>query len=209
MKKLFLSSVAAYTLDKIYELLPDKPDKLKLAFIPTAADTYKNKPWFYEDRDKLIEMGFKVKDVDIKNKTEKELTEELKNIDVIFVSGGNTFYLLEKTLESGFDKVLKKLIHKGIVYIGSSAGSVLLCPTIEVIKELDDPKAAPKLKSYKGLGIVDFLILPHFGDEKYKQKYKTIINEWKDRGYELKLLTNNQAIIVNGNSYKIVEVELN
>ncbi|MBI3577537.1 Type 1 glutamine amidotransferase-like domain-containing protein [Candidatus Gottesmanbacteria bacterium] len=97
------------------------------------------------------------------------------------------------------------MISKGTIYIGSSAGSVLVCPTIEAIKGIDDPAEAPTLKSYEGLGIIDFLILPHYGDEDYKEQYKFILKKWKNKDYKLKLLTNNQAIIVNGSNYKIVE----
>ena len=205
MKKLFLASIACITLDKIIELLPKSPEKSKLSFISTASNLYKDKSWVYKDRDKLVEMGFVVKDLDIANKTKDNLQKELENVDVVFVSGGNTFYLLEKAKESGFDKIIKKLINKGVVYIGSSAGSALVCPTIGMIKGLDDPADAPSLKSYKGLNVVDFLILPHYGDEDYKEQYKTILKKWQNKGYELKLLANNQALIVNGNECKVVE----
>ena len=206
MKKLFLSSVACVTLDKITPLLSHDPHKLKFAFIATASNPYKDKSWLYRDRDKLVEMGFQIKDVDIEGKSFNELRELLSNIDVLFVSGGNIFYLLEKAKKSGFDKIAKELINKGNVYIGSSAGSVLLCPTIGFVDGLDDPGVAPSLTSYDGLNEVDFLIMPHYGDEEYKETYKKIINKWKNKSYAIKLLKNNQAIIVNGDKCKTVEV---
>jgi dipeptidase E len=206
MRKLFLASVASITLDKVEELLPDKPSNLNLAFVTTAADPYEDKPWLYEDRDTLLRMGFRVKDFDIKNKTQETLNQELNNVDVVFVGGGNVFYLLEKTLESGFDTVVKQLIDKGVVYIGSSAGSALVCPTIEYGKSFDDPKKAPNLNTYDGLGIVDFLIIPHYGKEKYKQKQEVVEDEWRNKGFDIKLLTDNQAIIIDGEECKIIEV---
>ena len=207
MKKLFLSSVACNTLDRITPLLPDKPSNLKLAFIPTASNPYKNKSWLYKDRDKLVEMGFKVKDVDIEGKTYDELKKDLSDIDVLFVSGGNTFYLLEKTLEGGFNELAKKFINQGKVYIGSSAGSVLVCPTIAFVEGLDDPKEAPSLKSYDGLNDVNFLVMPHYGNEEYKEMYEKILEKWKGSGHELKLMTDNEALIVEGDNSRIVKVE--
>ncbi len=206
MKKLFLASIAWITLDKILPLLPDKPNKLKLAFVLTAANPYSDKSWLLKDRDKLAEMGFEIIDLDIAGKTLSELKKVLFDIDVLFVSGGNTFYLLEKAIESGFDKIAKELINKGNVYIGSSAGSVLVCPTIEFVKGMDDPEIAPNLKSYEGLNEVDFLLLPHYGDEEYKDVFPEILKKWKDKGFELKLLNNNQALIVNDNSIQTVEI---
>jgi dipeptidase E len=151
-------------------------------------------------------MGFEVKNVDLKNKNRKDLEEELKGMDVIFVAGGNTFYLLEKVRESGFDRVAKKLINEGVVYIGSSAGAVLAGPTIEIINKMDDPADAPNLKSFKALNLVNFIVMPHFGDEKYKDIFDEAVKRGKDLGYEVKLLTNYQALIVNGGRVRLVSV---
>lgn len=191
-----------FVLDKGLELLPDEPKNLNLAFIPTATNLYKNKSWLYKDRDRLIAMEFIVRDVDIEDKTREDLEKEL---DVIYVSGGNTFYLLEKVRASGFDEIVKKLIDKGVVYIGSSAGAALVCLTIEPIMGMDDPEVVPSLTSYERLGIVDYLVLPHYGDEDYKKYYAAMLKKWENKGYELRLLTNNQALIVNGDVSKIVD----
>ena len=205
MKKLFLTSVACITLDKIYKLLPDKPSNSKLAFIPTASNLYTDKSWLYKDRDKLVEIGFNVQDFDIAGKTKNDVEKELKDVDVVFVSGGNAFYLLEKVKESGFDEIVKKRIDEGVVYIGSSAGSALVCPTIGMVEGLDDPADAPSLTSYEGLGIIDFIIFLHYGDEDYKRQYKKIIKKWSTKGYKIEYLTNNQAIIVDGDTHEVVE----
>ena len=61
--------------------------------------------------------------------------------------------------ESGFSKIVKKLIEEGVTYIGSSAGSVLVGPTIEPVKTMDNPNDAPNLNSFEGLGFIDFVIL--------------------------------------------------
>ena len=205
MKKLFLASVVANTIDKLIETLDELPNKLTVAFIPTAADPYKDKWFIEEDRNKLKEKGFNVKDVDIKGKTEQELLQELKDADIIFVAGGNTFYLLEKARESGFDKAAKEFLEKGVIYVGSSAGATLAGPNIEPVKPFDNPSKAPSLTSFEGLNLVDFIILPHFGEEKRRQKYEEIIREYSEKGYKLIALTDNQAVIVEGHEYKIVE----
>jgi len=204
MKKLFLASIVSNTIEKLIEILPGSSDKLAVAFIPTAADPYEDKWFVDEDRDKLKEKGFNVKDVDIKGKTEQELLEELKDVDIIFVAGGNTFYLLEKSRESGFDKIVKELIQKGVTYVGSSAGATLAGPDIEPIKTLDDPSKAPSLKSFNGLNLVDFNILPHF-EEKNRKEYGEIIRENSEKGYKLIILTDNQAVVVEDEEFKIVE----
>lgn len=206
MKKLFLASVAANILDKVQPLLPDKPNNLQLAFVPTAANLSEDKSWLLTDRDKLVEFGFKVTDFDIEGQSEEDLKGKLADIDVLFVSGGNTFYLLEKARQSGFDKLAKDFINKGKVYIGSSAGSVIVCPTIGFVDGMDDPSVAPSLTSFDGFDEVDYLVMPHYGEEKYKDVIDKNLTEWKSKGYEIKLLTNNQALIVNGTESRMVEI---
>ena len=204
MKKLFLASVVANTIEKFIEILLKSPDKLKVAFIPTAADPYKDKWFIEEDRNKLKEKGFNVKDVDIKGKTEQELLQELKDTDIIFVAGGNTFYLLEKARESGFDRIAKEFVEKGVIYVGSSAGATLVGPNIEPVKPFDDPSEAPSLKSFEGLSFVDFIVLPHL-EEKNKQQYETVIKEYESK-YKIIPLTNYEAVLVEDENIKIIKI---
>lgn len=177
---------------------------MRVAFIPTAADPYKDKWFVKEDRDTLEEMGCEVVDVDIKEKTKQELERDLRNMDIIFVAGGNTFYLLNYVQKSGFGDVVKDLVlGKGVLYIGSSAGAVLAGPDIKPVEVLDDPTAAPDLQSTKGLKLVDFVVLPHYGDKKYKEKFRGIIKKYKDI-YQLIPLRNEQAVVVEGSQYSVV-----
>lgn len=202
MRKIFLTSVFSEVGDKVANFL-GSPLTLKVAFIPTAADVYDTKPWMEADRQKLVDLSYQVEDYDIKGKTESLIYSDLKDKDAIFVSGGNTFYLLYHTRQSGFDKALQKLIQEGKIYIGSSAGSILLAPTIEPVKLLDDPKQAPKLSSYNGLNFVNFVVLPHFGKEKYKDRCQSIIKEWSSR-VELIPITDKQFIVADGGKRQII-----
>ncbi len=179
------------------------PEHATVAFIPTAADVYDTKPWMEADRLKLQELGLAVEDYDIKNKTSELIYAELREKAVIFVSGGNSFYLLKHARASGFDTAVKKLVAEGKIYIGSSAGSILLGPTIEPVMALDNSEQAGTLDSYVGLGIVDFVVLPHYGKEKYAQRYEAIIREWSDK-VSLKPLSDSQFIVVDQNGSHLV-----
>ncbi|MDP3974255.1 MAG: Type 1 glutamine amidotransferase-like domain-containing protein [Candidatus Daviesbacteria bacterium] len=203
--RLFLASIAANSLDKAINLFPDKPrNKTRVAFIPTAADPYLDKGFVEEDRSKLEKMGFDVFDLDIKDKRREELWEQLRSVDIIFVAGGNTFYLLNEVRKSDFDEEVKRLVHRErVLYIGSSAGSVLVGPDIKPVELLDDPSVATELQSTKGLNLIDFVVLPHYGDKKYEKEFKKIIAEYEDK-YTLVKITNEQAVIVEGKSYSIV-----
>lgn len=205
MKKLFLSSYFAFTADKLHTLLPRSPREMKLLFIPTAANPYTVKPWFYGDKLKLKLMGFQMKSFDLKNKTREQVANACRGVDAVFVSGGNTYYLLDHVQKSGFAEIITPLVEKGLLYVGSSAGSALACPTIEYIEDLDD-RSIVTLPSYEGLDLVPNLILPHYGEVKYEEKFQKIIQKWTGRKYEVTALTNNQAYVVDGEKTYIVGV---
>lgn len=200
MNRLVLTSEACESLVKFKSFLKKG---MRVAFISTAADPYKDKSFVENDRNKLIEMGLEIIDYDIKKKNASQLLSDLNDFNVIFVSGGNTFYLLEKIRESGFDKIIKKLLSKRIIYIGSSAGSIVVGPSLEPIKSLDDPSIAKKLKSFEGLGIVDFVVLPHTDNPKYSSKAQKII---KDYGADFQIvpLKDSQAVLVEDSEYRVL-----
>lgn len=204
-KKLFLASFTAYVVDELAEFIGKKPDDTKIAFIPTAANPYEDR-WFVDkERNELVNKGFRVTDFDIKNRNENKLFSFLSNFDAVVVAGGNVFYLLEKSLEVNFKSVLKKLLDNGVIYVGGSAGAALVGPSLEPVESLDDPSKAPNLKSFDGLSIVDFVVLPHAGEEKYKDKYDQILEKFKHFKYKVIPITNYQAIEVVGDKYKVVE----
>jgi len=192
--KIYLTSIASSVLEKIVPELPKKPSEMKVAFIPTAADTYgaDNRPWLDADRAKFVELGFQLEDFDLKNKTEDEVRAALSKSDIIFVAGGNTFYLLEKIKQSGFDKVLRELKASEKIYIGSSAGSIIVGPNIEPLKSLNHSEEA-NLDNYDAIGLVDFVVLPHWGKEKYAAKQEAVIKEFGKK-YKLKPIKDGEMV---------------
>ena len=73
--------------------------------------------------------------------------------------GGNTFYLLDIIRKYEFDKTIKKAIEGGAIYIGSSAGSIIMGNSIEYALPFDENNV--DMKDYTGLKMVDGIIIPH------------------------------------------------
>lgn len=197
--KLFLASLASITLDLILPLLPDKPSNLKLAFIKTAADPYGDidMPWLEADWKKLNDMGFAISNYDLKNKNLVSLQNDLSDFQIIFMSGGNTYYLLNEIRKSNFDMFLTEFLNHGGVYIGASAGSSIASPTIRQLTEIDHPEVVPELTDYTGLNLVKEIIVPHHGQEKYKARHDKLKLDWGDK---LLFLQDNQALYVDGDN---------
>lgn len=201
MKKLFLTSAFANVADEFIEFLGTDPNDLTVGFVPTAADPYEDK-WFVEaDKKALMDIGLKIKEVDLKDKTEASLREEFRGVDIVFVSGGNTFYLLRETRKSGFDKIVKELVGNGVVYVGSSAGSYLVCPTIEAATWKPADRGRFGITDFSALNLVPFIMSVHFTPE-YADAIKEAASTCK---YPVRILTDQQALAVENDKITLYE----
>lgn len=181
-------------------------EKSKIEFIPTASELDDDRWYMEKDREDLIKMKFNVMDIDISKESKEKIIEKFNSVDIVFVAGGNCFYLLQQLK---MKDVLQELIDfaNNKIYIGSSAGSCIACPSIDYAEKLDDISQAPLLSNYDAMNLVDFYILPHYNS---KEKYTNLADEIerKYNNYKFIKLSNEQAIIVdNLNRYKVIKTK--
>jgi dipeptidase E len=199
---LLLTSAGTNVEEEILKILPKPAKELKLAHIITASKPEEDRSYVDADKEQLIEMGFQVEDVDIEGKSEAELRNILNDKDIIYIQGGNTFYLLKYIRQSGFDKIIKDLINKGVIYIGVSAGTIIAGPNIDTAwwKYGAPDKNRVGLKDFTGLCLVPFLITVHI-----EKSHIGIIKNYANKSsYKVIALTDDQAILVQDNRYKLV-----
>ena len=202
MKTLFLTSVGLppETRDSFLSLLPKAAKDTKVAFVPTAADPDKDKWYVKSARDELIELGFQVQDVDLKGAI-SEVRDSIEKCDVLYVNGGNTFYLLDWVRKSKLDTYMGELLDNGLIYIGSSAGSIITGPDIACAGW--DPgwdKDVVGMKDTTGLGYIDFAISPHF----VEAERAILAENARKINYKIWPITDKQAILVKGVEVKLV-----
>lgn len=176
----------------------------KAVFIPTARDPYDNKDFVEADRIALEKYGLDIVELDIKNKNEEEIRKTIVGADIVLVAGGDTFYLMEKLKESGADKVIKDFIKKNGIYIGSSAGSIICCPTIEGAEEFDNPNLAKGLDNFDGMGVFKDVIIPHAQKEKYFERIRSTTERLESKGYKVYPLTDDDVLFFDGHSCVIL-----
>lgn len=208
MSELYLTSSANFVAQSIATQMGGVP-RNSLVFITTATEVEEGDlTWLDDDRNALIDAGFDVTDYTITHKTEAQLVEDLSDYDTICLSGGNTFYLLEKIQQSGFKQVVHDLVTEGTIYIGTSAGSVVAGPDIYPTYKIDSLEKAPNLQGHTGLELVDFVVLPHWGSSHFKDLY---LNHRLEHTYtndhKLILLTDHQYIHVQGDYYRIIDTK--
>ncbi|MFH0713534.1 MAG: Type 1 glutamine amidotransferase-like domain-containing protein [Candidatus Micrarchaeota archaeon] len=211
MSTILLTSagIASEIRSQFRDLLPKPAGEIKAVFITTGAYSKplemsdgKEPSWMTTDRQSLFDAGItQVEDLDIRDKTSTELEKILVDKDVIFVSGGNVFFLMHWVKKTGFDKLLYGLLKRGIVYVGSSGGTYLMCESLEMALWKNPKRDTFGLsKKEPGLAVVHFLISPHF-----VEKNKIIIdNASRSTNFPIVALTDKQAVLVKGKTVKLL-----
>ena len=196
--KVYLASYAMMTMGKIIKNEGGELTGKRAVFIPTAGDPYENKDFVVADKIALQKYGIEVTDLDLKNKTKEEIYESLALADILLVAGGDTFYLMEKLKESGADRAIKNFINRGGIYIGSSAGSIVCCPTIEGAEKFDNPGLAPNLENFNGIGIFNGVVIPHTHKEKYFERVEETTKKLTSKGFKVHHLTDDDVLFFDG-----------
>ncbi len=204
MSTLFLTSagIVPEVRKEFLSLLKKKPQDVNVLSITTAAFGEAKDPWWLKkDRELLHNCGIKnIEEYDLKDKTEKDVQKAFEGKDIVFVNGGNTFYLLHHVRNCKFDKILKKFLDSRGLYVGVSAGTILVNPTIEIAgwKNIDTNKVG--LRDITALNFVPFLTFVHFTEE-YR---KLVDEESKKTKCAIVALTDTQAILAKGNKFNII-----
>ena len=162
----------------------------------------------------LSELGFKVKELNLRNFFGKpnELKAYIRSYgpDLIFAGGGNVFLLATAYHLSGFDKILlEDLEMDRYVYGGFSAGTMVLCKTIKVYgHDHLVPERVPEIYGVdavmEGLGLVDYQLIPHANEPEHLEMTKIYAERIKKAGLEAFLLNQEAAIIINGDTKRIL-----
>ena len=196
--KLILSSsdfINEYSKQVILDNIDKELSNNKVLFIPNEKATKEkiNSNKYY---DRLYRDGFTNRDnIYIFDESEADKFRNL-NIDLIYISGGNTFATLDKIRKCGFDKDIINYINNGVTYIGGSCGALIVTKNIEHILEFDDNYL--NITDFNALGLFDALIIPHYNEKEYnpelsKQVYKKLLSENKDKVYAL---TNDDSLVI-------------
>ncbi len=205
---IFLTSDGATVIHDLVKHF-DFENKKKVLFVETSGETHDgDKPWIDNAKKKMKQLGFNLIDYIITDKTESEIGEALYTVDIVYVAGGDSAYLLYQSQKNNFAEIVKKFIENGGIYIGQSAGSIVAGPNISSLYKPKNNQYFKKLNSFDGYGLVDFIIVPHFGREDKKEIFfKHRFQNMYSEKYKFILLTDRQYIrIQEDGMYKIEEV---
>ena len=204
LKNMILTSSLYESIELVKKFLDKNTESKKILFIPTAANVEEYKKYMHLTQKAFEDFGYEVENFDVSVFSEEIAKEKLSEAKIVFISGGNTFYLLQELKRKNLIPYLKERIENGLLYIGESAGSVIVAPDIEYASVIDDKTVATELDDYTGLNLVDFYIVPHFEEEPFVEGSRNTVELYKDK-LDLKLINNKEAILVENNNFTILK----
>lgn len=92
------------------------------------------------------------------------ITEEtLQNVGGIFVGGGHTYTLLDRLQKTGSLEVIRNAVENGLPYMGSSAGTNIVAPTIKTTNDMPGPET--DIIALRAMGLIGANVNVHYMDD--------------------------------------------
>lgn len=207
--KLFLASSLNESAALLPRVLSLNLKGKKVLFCANAADDYKtDKWWVRKDREAFIKLGAEVVDVDFRSLSRDDFLEHLKGAFIIHFCGGSVLYLISLLREKDFVQPLVDAVRtEKIIYSGTSAGSMVVSGDLTLSKFDPDEKVyLDKIKDYLGLGLVDFLIIPHTNNVDFAESNAEMVKALPEHSQALILLNDNQVAWVQDGKVEIISV---
>lgn len=200
MKKILLASNGKAAIELLLKTTDKPPKELKVAWITTAKKGVDDLTYLSDRIKHTKGLGLKLEEIDLDNYKQETLREKLINYDVVFVDGGNTFYLLKAVKKSGFDKIIVELLERDIIYVGSSAGAYIMCPTIEISTWIKPIWPKFGVNDYSAIGLVPFIFKAH-----YTKDLKSLLKQKAAKSdFPIRLLKDGQAFLVENDKISLI-----
>ncbi len=171
----------------ILENLPYPIDKCGLLFIPNEKATAEavSGDLYYS---RMQEFGFAKENVYVFDHNNPDKFRNL-DIDVLYISGGNTFGTLDKIRKCDFEKDIIKYVKSGVIYIGGSAGAHIASKNIKHVEKYDANTVG--ITDFSALALFDGVLICHYTDAR-KNDFEILSANSKYKAYAL---TDNDSII--------------
>lgn len=190
---------------KVGALLKDLIAGKRVAFIPTASIHEGYTGYVGSARTVFKKLGAELTEIEISTANVSDITQVFDAADIIYFTGGNTFFLIDQLRKTGTDTLLKQQLEKGKLFIGESAGAIVCAPELSYIEKMDPIPEDYSQSDYAGLGLINFYVLPHYLTAPFKKVTAGIMQSFSN--IELCAINNAQALSVKDGVRKLVSVE--
>ena len=153
MKKMLLVSMFQ-NVSKLVKVIEPNLKGKSVTYIPTASTVEKLGFFVNIGKWQLKRLGLHVDQLDISTASCETMQSTLAKNEFIYITGGNTFYLLQELKRTGADQLIVQEVNRGKIYIGESAGAIVAAPDIAYSAAMDHVEKAPGLHDYTGLHLM-------------------------------------------------------
>lgn len=176
----------------------------EVLFVPTAANVEEYRDYVDEAKEAFAKMGFTLEILDVSKASEAEAKAKIGAARVLYVSGGNTFYLLRELKKKGLADLIASRVRNGeLIYVGESAGAMIAAPSVEYVSAMDDASGSESVATQTGLDLVKFYPVVHYGEEPFVQSTAKILKAYGGK-LNLAPINNAEAIAVHGDKFEIL-----
>ncbi len=172
----------------ILDNLPKPIDECKLLFIPNekaTAEAIHSEKYYL----RMQEFGFNRENINVFDYYNPSAFFGL-DIDIIYISGGNTFKTVKRIRDCGFDNEIIRYVKNGVTYIGGSAGAHIASANVEHVSAFDS--IPDGMTDFNGLGFFDGILICHYTDDR-RSIYDKLV---ADRKFKVYALTDDESIVV-------------
>jgi dipeptidase E len=188
----------------------------RVALILNAGDLWGDQAHAYrvmEQTEMFAETGMDVADVDLREYVDRQAALErcLRTYGSVWVAGGNTFVLRRAMYDSGFDRIITRMLEDdAIAYGGYSAGICVLAASLKGLHLVDDPaeveQAFHREAIWDGLGVLPYTPVPHYQSAHMESEIvDRVVSYLKLKGMAYKTLRDDEAIVIDGNSEVLLQ----
>jgi dipeptidase E len=182
-----------------------------VAVIPTAsAAAPGDHGWLIENLNRLHGLGWREFNVvELNGLPGRMVLERLRRADVIYVEGGNPYYLAHSIIANGLAEEMAAVIESK-VYVGVSAGSMIFsrnlsAQTAKAFAEHDDLRILGEAPARSPFGLFDWYVMPHLNSPSLP--YGTL--RWFDKAvskldFPVYALDDDSAVRVRGGEVDVV-----
>lgn len=190
--------------ERVGGLLKSEADGKNVLFIPTASIIEEYRGYVDSARELWHKLGANIIEAEISSMSKSAIDPAFKMADIVYVSGGNTFFLIDWLRKSGTDRLIKKHLNSGKLYVGESGGAIVCAEDLGYITAMDLVPNSYAQKDFAGLAVVDFCVVPHYLCPPFDKCSKQIVDEQRD--LNLCAINNDQVIIVAGGEKLVLSV---
>lgn len=208
MKLLLTSTGFANTaITQAFESLVGKTaDTISVAVINEAyAVEHDDHTWVIDELSRIRQtVGSTVEIVSLLANSIDVVRERIMQHDALFVIGGHTDYLMHVYETTGFAALLPTLLETK-VYIGSSAGSMVVCNRISSQAYLDIYGEGDDYGVETYMGLVDTAIKPHLNSPYFpNNREESLVHISQTYPCDMYALSDTSALVVDGANQQLV-----